>query len=168
MHSKMVGLDSPPPILLLLSFYHLWQVQLLFCLYFPRVLYPSHCLCLHSKKQGNCHFPSAMTALKRALPAKSSMVIPLMLFLLSQQPARSNQLRLPRTLLCTSLIRPKSRMVLSLADVGKHVSKATVPNLTPSNAQEVPESLRRMGGCHGKGDSPLETKRYVDNQYRPG
>ena len=67
----MVSLDSPSPIRLLLSFYHLWQVQLLCCLSFPRVLYLSHCLCLHSKKQSNCHFPSAMTALKRALPAKS-------------------------------------------------------------------------------------------------
>ena len=55
-----------------------------------------------------------------------------------------------------------------ITDVGKHMSKATVPNLAPSNAQEVPESLRRMGGCRGKGDSPLETKRYVDNQYRHG
>ena len=71
MHSKMVGLDSPPLILFLLSFYHLWQVQLLFRRSFARVLYPSHCQCLHSEKQDICHFTSAMTGVKRALPAKS-------------------------------------------------------------------------------------------------
>ena len=34
----------------------------------------------------------------------------------------------------------------------------------PKQCSEIPESPRRTGGCHGKGDSPLETKRYVDKQ----
>ena len=44
------------------------------------------------------------------------------------------------------------------------LSKATVPNLTLSNAREIPESLRRSRGCRGKGDSLLETKRYAGKQ----
>ena len=48
----------------------------------------------------------------------------------------------------------KSKTVSSLVGVGKHASKATVHNMTPSNAQEVPESLRRMGGHRSRGDSP--------------
>ena len=167
MHSKMVGLDSPPLILFLLSFYHLWQVQLLFRHSFARVLYPSHCQCLHSEKQDICHFTSAMTGVKRALPAKSFSSNTSHAFLAL---SAANQIQSIKASTYSSLHKSDPSKIQDglITDVGKHVSKAAVPNLTPSNAQEVPESLRRMGGCHGKGDSPLETKRYVDNQYRHG
>ena len=87
------------------------------------------------------------------IPLSLSFRIPLVLSC-PQQPARASRLRVPCTLLCTCQVLAKSKTVSSLVGTGKCASKATVPNLTPSNAREIPESLRRMGGCRSRGDSP--------------
>ena len=102
-----------------------------------------------------------MTRVEKALPTVS-VVIPLMFF--SQKPAKSKQLRLRRTPPCISLILERSKSVLSWVGAHEHASRAAVPSLVLNNVWEVPESLRRTGGCCGKGDSPLEARKYIDKQ----
>ena len=103
-----------------------------------------------------------MTRVEKVYLPSVSVVIPLMFF--SQKPAKSKQLSLPRTPPCISLILERSKSVLSWVSTDKHASRATVPSLVLNNVWEFPESLRRTGGCCGKGDSPLEARKYMDKQ----
>lgn len=102
-----------------------------------------------------------MTRVEKAL-LTVSVVIPLKFF--SQKPAKSKQLRLPHTPPCISLILEGFKSVLSRVGADKHASRAAVPSLVLNNVWEVPESLRRTGGCCGKGDSPLEARKYTGKQ----
>ncbi|MXQ86162.1 hypothetical protein E5288_WYG006604 [Bos mutus] len=77
-----------------------------------------------------------MTGVKRALPAKSFSSNTSHAFLAL---SAANQIQSIKASTYSSLHKSDPSKIQDglITDVGKHVSKATVPNLTPSNAQEV-------------------------------
>ena len=129
------------------------SISLLLC----QGLVPQPPSCLHSKEHDNGHFTSATTGMKRALPNKSFSDITSHVSL-----SAANEIQSIKASTYSSLHKSdpgKTQICLTWVGADKCTPRAPLPSPVLNNVQEVPESLRRTGGCCGKGDSPLETRR---------